>query len=108
MRFHHVGYLVKDICASIKSFEGLGFILETKTKLDEQREAFITFLKKDGITVELIQPQSENSPLYSLLRHYKNSPYHICFSSDNITEYVKKLTGMGGILFLETMKRLYV
>lgn len=95
MRFHHIGYLVKDIRVSVKAFERLGFTLKTDIEIDEIREAYIAFVGKDELTVELIQPQSEKSLLYNLFKHYKNSPYHICFSSDNIVKDVQELTTVG-------------
>ena len=84
MKIHHVGYLAKSIDKTEKKFFELGYEVEQPTKYDEIRDIKIEFLRNGDYRVELIEPASKNSPLYPLLKNYKNSPYHICYVTDDL------------------------
>ncbi len=95
MKVHHIGYLVKNIEKSRAKFLQLGYEVERPVKFDAIRDVNIEFLLNDGYRVELIQPLSENSPMYPLLKRYKNSPYHICYEVDDLNKSVEELSGNG-------------
>lgn len=71
----------------------------------EYRQPDIGFLQqpaeKTGPTayVELIAPKSEDSPIWGLMRTYKNSPYHLCFESDDLEADIQHLRGAGWMIF---------
>lgn len=90
MRVHHIGYLVKKIDKAILSFEALGYKVTIPSTWDSGRKAYICFLKNEGYCVELICPSKE-SPLFPLLKHYCNAPYHMCYSCENLEETIKQL-----------------
>lgn len=92
---HHIGYLVKNMNESIKQFKILGYQLTNETITDQMRQIYITFLCKDGYRVELIQPISETSVVAGLMKKHKNSPYHICYTSDCFIEDTGYLTSHG-------------
>jgi methylmalonyl-CoA/ethylmalonyl-CoA epimerase len=92
MKIHHVGYLTKNLEKSRKQFEKLGYETEQEVSFDEIREINIEFMVNDGYRVELIEPVSKDSPMYPLLKHYKNTPYHFCYSVENLEEAIEKLT----------------
>ncbi len=111
MKFHHVGYLVKNIEKSIRAFEAAGYHLESLTGKDDitydpLRDSDICFLKNgdcvqgDGY-VELVSPKSKESPVYGLLQKYKNGPYHICYESDHPQEEIEALCKKGWIIINE-------
>lgn len=79
MNIHHIGYLVKNINKAIESFIQLGYAMEKKTIYDTERLVDICFLNKDGYRIELVCPSKE-SPIFGLVKKYKNAPYHICYS----------------------------
>ena len=89
MKIHHIGYLVDNIDAAATTFENLGFSLVGKIEEDTTREIYIQFLDNDGFVVELIQPVSKKSPYYGLCKKYRNSPYHICYATDNLSEEIE-------------------
>lgn len=88
LKVHHIGYLVKKINAAIQSFEALGYRIVQETVYDDIRKVDICFMEKDGYCIELISPVSADSIVYGLLKRYKNSPYHICYETEDFeTDY---------------------
>jgi methylmalonyl-CoA/ethylmalonyl-CoA epimerase len=95
MKIHHVGYLAKNISKTEKKFFELGYTVESPTAYDNIRQINIEFLVNGDYRVELIQPMSEESPMYPLLKRYKNSPYHFCYEVDDLDRAVADLSGKG-------------
>lgn len=95
MKIHHVGYLAKNIEKTEKKFFDLGYTVESPTAYDEIRKINIEFLVNGDYRVELIQPMSEDSPMFPLLKRYKNSPYHFCYEVENLEQSVKELSENG-------------
>ena len=91
MKVHHIGYLVKNISKTEKKFLELGYEVESPTKFDEIRNIDIEFLVNGDYRVELIEPKGEESPMYPLLKRYKNTPYHLCYEVENIDEAIAEL-----------------
>lgn len=90
---HHIGYLVKNIQKSIKTFSLLGYSVEKKSFFDEIRNADIAFMTQNGeARVELVEPKKE-SDIYPLLKKYANSPYHICYKVKNLASAVSEIRG---------------
>lgn len=86
LKIHHIGYLVKKINAAVKEFEHLGFTITRDITYDDYRKIDICFLEKDGYMIELVSPTDDSSVIASLLKKYKNSPYHICYESEHFEE----------------------
>lgn len=97
LKVHHIGYLVKKMDAAIRSFENLGYQITQETMYDAIREINICFLEKDGYTIELVSPVSETSVAAGLMKKYKNSPYHICYETENFEQDYLDLTSNGFI-----------
>lgn len=94
MRVHHIGYLVKDMDEAIKEFRHLGFT-EGPVVRDEYRGIDICFADNNGYCVELITPYCDDSTVSGLIKKYKNSPYHLCYISDNLDKDIEELTQNG-------------
>ena len=88
MEVHHVGYLVTDIDRSLGHFILLGFDKETNKQYDEYRDIYILFLVNGAMRVELVQPASERSEFYGMLKKFKNLPYHICYITNNMSDSI--------------------
>ena len=101
LTFHHVGYLVKNMEDSLNAFEVLGYSVVRPPAKDDIRGAFIAFMQKDGIRIELIQPADRESPVYGLLKHYRNAPYHLCYGTDDFEGDISRLEAKGFSLFTE-------
>lgn len=95
MKIHHVGYLAKNIEKTGKKFLELGYEVEREVMYDEYRQIDIEFLKNGDYRVELIQPKSEDSPMFPLLKRFKNSPYHFCYEVEDLERSVEELSQMG-------------
>jgi methylmalonyl-CoA/ethylmalonyl-CoA epimerase len=97
MKIHHIGYLVKDIESAAMSLELLGYARKGDICYDETRDADMLFLENDGYRIELVAPRSESSVAWNLLKKHGNSPYHICYETDNIMEESERLKARGYI-----------
>ena len=91
MKIHHIGYLVKKIEKAKKAFQDLGYTIKQDVVLDEYRQVDICFLEKDGYVVELVSPISKDSVVYNLYKRYGNSPYHICYETDDFESAIAQL-----------------
>ena len=99
MNFHHVGYMVKDISRSMDTFRLLGYEVEKPSMFDGLRLAQIGFMRINGSRIEIIQPVGSESPIYPLMKKYKNTPYHLCFSTTSMDEDIRKLEEKGFMVF---------
>ena len=98
MRIDHVGYAVHDIETATPSFLSLGYRLCEAETEDRERGVKILFLSNPGgAKIELVAPLGENSPVSAWLKKNGNSPYHICYESDNIAADVVELKNKGFI-----------
>lgn len=102
-KFHHVGYLVKNIDKSEETFMALGFSVSKEKVFDDIRKAYISFMSGNGTVVELIEP-TEESDIYPLLKKYTNAPYHMCYTVDSIPTAIEELKAKGYLLFKATEK----
>lgn len=82
LKIHHFGYLVKHIESTMRVFRSMGYDCMGRLVGDTTRKVDILFMHKDGHVVELIAPQSKESPYYPLLARFRNSIYHICYETD--------------------------
>ena len=104
MKIHHIGYLVKRLARSEEAFRKTGFTVEREAVYDHIRDVNISFMKNGGYRVELIEPASKTSPLYPLLKNYKNSPYHICYTVEDLAGSVKELEDDGFMIIRDTQE----
>lgn len=95
LKVHHIGYLVKKMEAAIRSFEALGYKIAQPPAYDEIRKVHICFLQKDGYCIELVSPASEDSVVSGLIKKFKNSPYHICYETEQFDKDYQELMDGG-------------
>ncbi len=95
IQIHHIGYLVKNIKKAKGSFVNIGFSVTQDVIYDPYREVDILFMEKDGYTIELVMPKSDTSVVAKLIKSYKNTPYHICYLSDNFEQDILYLSTSG-------------
>lgn len=91
MKIHHIGYLTKDLKSTVKEFCKLGYSIEQDTLSDSHRKINICFLINGDYRVEVIEPHGPQSPIYGLLKKYKNTPYHICYLVADIQDAINEL-----------------
>ena len=95
MNIHHIGYAVKSIEKSKHEFLNMGYREEGSITHDDIREIDILFLVNGEYRIELVEPSSENAPIYNTLKKMGNTPYHICYCCENIEEQVEILEQQG-------------
>lgn len=79
----------------------LGFCEESPAVFDPLRRANISFWRNGGYRVELVGPEGKDSPLYPLLRKYKNTPYHLCYETAQLQSEIRRLEDLGYRLIRE-------
>lgn len=84
IKVHHIGYAVKNISKSLEMFVKLGYEVKTSTLSDEKRKVEIAFVQNNNYLVELISPLDDESPIKNYLDKIGNTPYHICYETDEI------------------------
>lgn len=73
-RFHHIGLSVKSINSLFP---------EAKPVIDPIQKVKVAFINLQGVTIELLEPLDEKSPIYNNLIN-NNKLCHICFEVSNI------------------------
>lgn len=95
LKVHHIGYLVKKMEPAIRSFQALGYQQLQNTIYDDIRRVDICFMQKDGYCVELVSPAAGDSIVSGLMKKYKNSPYHICYETNDFAQDYQTLLADG-------------
>ena len=95
MKIHHIGYLTKNLSKTQQQMNELGFEVEQEASYDAGRGVNIAFLVSGDYRIELIEPASKESPLYPLLKRYKNTPYHICYEVSNLSGTIAEFEQKG-------------
>ena len=99
LKIDHIGYAVNDIEKAVKKFLFLGYRIYGKTIDDVERKVKIQFLTDPaGTRVELVAPLDDKSPIDGWIKKNGNSPYHICYESENIENDTEALKANGFIM----------
>ena len=88
LKVHHIGYAVSNLKQSLEMFLKIGYSLESGPIEDEIRNVEIAFVQNNGYLVELISPLNENSPILNYLDKIGNTPYHLCYETENIEQVI--------------------
>ncbi len=91
MNIHHIGYAVSDIKKSICEFEKIGFKNAGELYIDNKRNVSIQLMKSNKLLIELISPNNKYSPVQNIIKRNGNTPYHLCFCTENIALKIKEL-----------------
>lgn len=93
MVIDHIGIVVKDINQALMQWESVfGYKQMTKIVENSLQKVKVTFLnKKDSITVKLVQPTDETSPVFPYSKK-GGGLHHLCFKCDNLESKLEELT----------------
>jgi methylmalonyl-CoA/ethylmalonyl-CoA epimerase len=97
MKIDHIGYAVNNIDEAKKVFGILGYE-DGEIIFDEERKVNISFITNATERIELIAPLDKNSPISAILKKNGATPYHICYSVDNIEQQIVVLQKANCIL----------
>lgn len=78
-RFEHIGLAVRSLAGEVKDSE----ITE-----DPERKVNVAFVCIDDIKVELVEPNTEKSPVTNILKKGQNL-YHMCFTVPDLEKAVR-------------------
>lgn len=91
LMYHHIGIACNDMDATARQYEGIGYRRGPKI-VDKLQNIEICFLEHDTMPrMELLCAVNENSPIVQILKKNGTSPYHICYTVENIDDAIKKL-----------------
>ena len=96
MHVDHVGLAVKSLEEAIALWEEIfGYKQYTEIVVNKIQKVKVVFLKKkDSITIKLIEPTDETSPIYKLSKN-GGGIHHLCFKCDNIDVELERLKDIG-------------
>lgn len=94
-RFDHVGVAVADLELAVETYvRSLGAVAEAETFEDPMQQVRIRFLNLGGMRIELLQPDTERSPLHNLLKRGIGM-YHVCHEVDDLDAELERLKAEG-------------
>lgn len=96
MKIDHVCIAVRSLDAAIAMLcPLLGFAPRTEPVTNTRQKVNVIFLSKPGsIDLKLIEPASEDSPLWASLRKGEGL-HHICFRTDDVAVRLEELAERG-------------
>lgn len=96
MVIDHVGIVVKSIELSIEHWnEVFGYQQLTEIVINSIQKVKVVFLhKKNSITVKLVEPTDESSPVYRFAMR-GGGLHHLCFKCNNLSNELMRLTDLG-------------
>ena len=98
MNVHHIGYYVKHMEPACDAFKTLGYEALTGIIQDDARKIRICFLKNGTETVELVEPEAGSPFDNKNLRKMGNTPYHICYETEDLAQTIAALQDKGYFL----------
>ena len=105
LTFDHIGVATESIEKSVESFMILGYKVVSKTITDLNQDVKVCFMKKDkSPKIELIEPNSKNSPINNMLKKNRGIiPYHFCYRVENMDKILLDLSSEGFIKITKPM-----
>ena len=94
-RMDHVGIIVSDIDATLKTYcDQLGFQLVQRVEIPEQK-VVAAFLDAGNSTIELISPTDTESGTAKFLANRGEGTHHICYEVEDIEAALGELKTQG-------------
>jgi len=94
-KIDHIGIAVKSLENSVALYENaLGFKCE-KIEVVESQKVKTAFFDIGGVHIELLEPTSEESPIYKFLEKNGEGIHHLAFESTEIGEDLNKAKAGG-------------
>jgi methylmalonyl-CoA/ethylmalonyl-CoA epimerase len=101
LSFHHVGFVVAGIAASVEGFVHLlgakwdGCIYE-----DPDQRVKVTFLttRRGDPQIELVEPAGDDSPVLRFLREKGSGLHHVCYEVDDLERSMAEMKARGAMI----------
>ena len=101
MVIDHIGIVVRSLEAGIQQWEKLfGYRKDSSIVTNTRQKVRVVFLRKaESLTVKLIEPSAEDSPVSAFCRK-GGGLHHICFRCEDVTAQVAALKENGARLLV--------
>jgi methylmalonyl-CoA epimerase len=105
MKLEHIGIAVKDIEGHLRIWRDLlGFRLKMISEEPEQKVR-VAMLDVGGVTVELLEPTSEDSTIHKFIERRGEGLHHLSFEVEDIEKSMKDLKSRGARLIDEVPRK---
>lgn len=95
MKVDHIGYAVRNIERAQKALLTMGGYHAGPAVEDRDRGVRIAFCDLDGVRLELVSPMRPGTPVDTYLQKQGNTPYHVCYQSEDLEADVTRLRRSG-------------
>lgn len=98
---HHVGYVVADISESAPGFaSSIGASWDEIVFNDPRQGVNVTFFRteKEGPSVELVAPASQNSPVTRFLAERGGGLHHLCYEVEDLEGELAAIRSRGAMI----------
>ena len=100
--FHHVGLVVSSIAQLGAEYaRSLGASWDGEIIHDPLQQARVTFLRcgaPDGPAIELVEPDSEQSPLTKFLSKSGGGLHHVCYEVNSLEQQLAYCRSVGSLI----------
>lgn len=95
----HIGIVVRSLAEGIPRWEdSFGYRKNSDVVLNARQKVNVVFLAKPGsLTVKLIEPSDQSSPIYALAQR-GGGLHHLCFRCQNLSQTVADLKAKGAVI----------
>jgi methylmalonyl-CoA epimerase len=101
MKLHHIGKVVKDMGEAQKYYEDtFGLKARSKPVIDPNQRVEVVFIETghgQDLTIELIRPLDETSPVHKFLEK-GGGFHHLCFEVDDIRKSMDAFKKKGALI----------
>jgi methylmalonyl-CoA/ethylmalonyl-CoA epimerase len=84
IRFHHVGVITGSLEESMTLYASLGYSSSVIYTDPAQKARIVLMQRESEPIVELITPESSDSPAASWIQRIQAGPYHTCYEVDDL------------------------
>jgi methylmalonyl-CoA epimerase len=101
MKLHHLGFVVRDIAATIPGFvKSMGATWHSQIFADPLQKVNVAFLttREGDPQVELIEPAGDDSPVLRFLNEKGGGLHHACYEVFDLDQELRNFKGRGAVI----------
>jgi methylmalonyl-CoA/ethylmalonyl-CoA epimerase len=101
LNFHHVGYVVANIAATVEGFKrSLDAQWDGCVYEDPHQKVKVTFLttRRGDPQIELVEPAGEDSPVLRFLREKGSGLHHVCYEVEDLERSMAEMRTRGAMI----------
>ncbi|HDJ50986.1 MAG TPA: methylmalonyl-CoA epimerase [Thermoprotei archaeon] len=96
-RINHIAIAVENLDDAVDTFKQILGIEPGEIKEVSDQKVRVAMFDVGGVYVELIEPTSEDSPIYKFVKEKGGGLHHIAFSVSSLNDVIQKLEEKGFI-----------